>query len=96
MENGERLTVRLSSDALVLLNELVLLGKFKSESEAVRQAVDNLLDRHFTPEQKATVLESYRSRGKSSLSDFVSEDCDVRSTLNEVILRGLEAKKEGE
>lgn len=87
--NDERITVRLPSDKLALLQSLVGNGSYDNLSDVVREAVDEFIAANFTPENisKVTVdipkgnyieLESLVRNG-----DSVSMDDAIRNAVRE-------------
>jgi len=58
MTDTERVTVRLPSDTLTLLQSLVDEGQFSSLSEAVVTAVNDLIGARLTPEDVEQILAS--------------------------------------
>lgn len=80
----------MSSDSLALLEELVSRGEFGSETEAVRKAVEDLIDSHILAEEKAHILEKVAKRSQLSIKDFTSDGSDGEEVLKNVIARGLE------
>lgn len=87
MEGEERLTVRLSSEDVLLLNELVGKRVYENCTEAVREAVKRLLDDSFTPEEKAEILVKAESRRSLEPNDFTSDGADAEDILKNVITR---------
>ena len=96
MENEERVIVRLSSDDLLLLSELVNRHDYASEAEAVRAAGESLLESSFSPEQRAEVLERLRARSELDLNDFTADGTDAGKVLTDVIAKGLESDRKDE
>ncbi len=96
MDNEERVIVRLSSDDLLLLSELVNRHDYVSEAEAVRAAVESLLESSFSPEQRAEVLERLRARSELDLNDFTADGTDAGKVLTDVIAKGLESDRKDE
>jgi Arc/MetJ-type ribon-helix-helix transcriptional regulator len=96
MDNEERVIVRLSSDDLLLLSELVNRHDYASEAEAVRAAVESLLESRFSPEQRAEVLERLRARSELDLNDFTADGTDAGKVLTDVIAKGLESDRKDE
>lgn len=87
MEGEERLTVRLSSEDVLLLNELVGKRVYENCTEAVRKAVKRLLDESFTPEEKAEIIAKAESRRSLEPNDFTSDGTDAEEVLKNVITR---------
>lgn len=96
MDEEERLSVRLSSDDILLLKELVYLGRFPSEADAVKVAIHSFLDSCFSADEKQALLEKARSRRTLDLSAFTSNGSDANATLSKVIGKGLNSGEEGE
>lgn len=88
--------MRLSSDDLLLLSELVNRHDYVSEAEAVRAAVESLLESSFSPEQRAEVLERLRARSELDLNDFTADGTDAGKVLTDVIAKGLESDRKDE
>lgn len=89
MNSNERITVRLPSDKVRLLQSLVADGRYNNLSDVVREAVDEFIDANFTPDNisKVTVdlpkgnfieLESLIKNG-----DSVSMDDAIRNAVRE-------------
>lgn len=77
-----------------MLSELVARNDFRSESDAVRAAVETLLDSRFTPEEREQVLAKLRARSELDLNDFVADGEDAGRILENVIVRGLDDGKD--
>ena len=56
MGDLQKVTVRIPSDTVVLLQELVDRGEFVSMAEAVNCAVEDLIGERFTPEDRIEVV----------------------------------------
>ncbi len=91
MNSQERVTLRLSSDTLKILTSLVDSGEFSNISDVIRAAVDEFIDKRFTPENIAKIsvdlpktkvieLESLVRSG-----DSVSLDDAVRNAVREYV-----------
>ena len=93
MDGEERLTVRFSSEDIVLLNELVYRRKYGSPAEAVSEAVRSLIDREFSPEEKESILSKAESRRDLDINDFTSDGADAEEVLKNVIVRGMESER---
>lgn len=89
MADNERITVRLPADKLALLQSLVGTEDYDNLSDIVRQAVEEFIDRKYTPDNisKVTVdlpkgnvleLESLIKNG-----DSVSMDDAIRNAVRE-------------
>ena len=89
MASNERITVRLPTDKLALLESLVGTGDYDNLSDVVRDAVEQFIENRFTPENisKITVdlpkgnvleLESLIKNG-----DSVSMDDAIRNAVRE-------------
>ena len=89
MASNERITVRLPTDKLVLLESLVGTGDYDNLSDVVRDAVEQFIENRFTPENisKITVdlpkgnvleLETLIKNG-----DSVSMDDAIRNAVRE-------------
>ena len=89
MASNERITVRLPTDKLALLQSLVGTGDYDNLSDVVREAVDQFIESNFTPDNisKITVdlpkgnvleLESLIRDG-----DSVSMDDAIRNAVRE-------------
>ena len=88
---SERVTIRIPKDRLDALQRLVKQGDFSNLSDAIRAAIDNFVDSHFTPEhiEKLTVelpkgnvvkLEELVHSG-----DSISVDDAVRNAVREYV-----------
>ncbi len=93
MGTEERIVVRLSADQLVLLSELVRLGKYSSESDAVKDAVATLLKSFFTQEDAEKILAVRSAERSLNLDDFTSNDSPANEILLNVIAKGLESER---
>lgn len=93
MTQEERIVVRLSSEDLIFLSELVFRGKYVSESEAVRDAVRTLIDSHFSQDEKDSLLLKNEQRKSLDISDFAAEGKEAQKVLENVIKRGLESER---
>ena len=49
MVENQRITIRLPSDTMQKLEELVASGKYENKSDVIRQAIDSLIDEKVTP-----------------------------------------------
>lgn len=89
MVDTERITVRIPSDKVQALEELVKQGRFPTISDAIRAAIDSFVESHFTPEhiERVTVelpkgnvveLECLVKEG-----DSVSIDDAIRNAVRE-------------
>ena len=56
MSDLEKVTVRLPSDTVRLLRELVDRGEFSSMAEAVNRAVEEFVGERFTPEDRIEII----------------------------------------
>ena len=81
--------VDLTGDAYIVPEEV-------SEAEAVRAAVESLLESSFSPEQRAEVLERLRARSELDLNDFTADGTDAGKVLTDVIAKGLESDRKDE
>lgn len=88
---SERVTIRIPKDRLDALQKLVKQGEFGNLSDAIRAAIDNFVESHFTPEhiEKLTVelpkgnvvkLEELVHSG-----DSISVDDAVRNAVREYV-----------
>lgn len=95
MSDSERVTVRISSDKVQALQALVNRGEYPTVSDAIRAAIDILIEKHFTPEyiERITVelpkgnvveLESLVRQG-----DSISIDDAIRNAVREYIRKRL-------
>lgn len=89
MASTERVTIRIQSDKLTLLQSLVDRGEFENISDVLRVAMDEFIDSRFTPDNiskitvdlpkgNVTELESLIKEG-----DSVSLDDAVRNAVRE-------------
>ncbi len=88
MEGEEKLTFRLSSEDLALIEEMVLRHEYPSEAEAVREAVRAFIDGRFTDSEKADVLDKAARRRMLSLNEFTADGTDGEEILRNVITGG--------
>lgn len=82
MDSTERVGVRLSSEALAVLRELVDTGEFTSMSDAVREAVDALIRSRFTQEE---VFEIVGRQGSRKTVEFDSLVRDGETSLEDAV-----------
>ena len=96
MVDSERITIRLPSEKLQALQNLVDIGKYPTISDAIRAAIDSFIETHFTPEyiERVTVelpkgklieLEALVKDG-----DSVSIDDAIRNAVREYVRMRLE------
>jgi Arc/MetJ-type ribon-helix-helix transcriptional regulator len=96
MVDSERITIRLPSEKLHALQNLVDTGKYPTISDAIRAAIDSFIETHFTPEyiERVTVelpkgklieLEALVKDG-----DSVSIDDAIRNAVREYVRMRLE------
>jgi Arc/MetJ-type ribon-helix-helix transcriptional regulator len=96
MVDSERITIRLPSEKLQALQNLVDTGKYPTISDAIRAAIDSFIETHFTPEyiERVTVelpkgklieLEALVKDG-----DSVSIDDAIRNAVREYVRMRLE------
>lgn len=83
----------MSADQLVLLSELVRMGRYSSESDAVKDAVAALLKSFFTPDDAEKVLTARSAERSLDLDDFTSNDSPANEILFNVIAKGLESER---
>jgi len=100
MNDTERITVRLPSDKVQALQTLVRSGNYDTLSDAIRAAIDTLIEKHFTPEyiERVTVelpkgnvvdLESLVRKG-----DSVSIDDAIRNAVREYVRKRIDRAME--
>lgn len=77
MVSTEKVIVRLPPDTIRLLQELVDRGEFPNLSEAVRSAVDQFIDGHFSPDSIIEILEEPSDDGIIEMSALVHGDASV-------------------
>lgn len=94
MSDEERLSVRLSSDDILILKELVYRKEFDTESDAVREAIRLLIDSRFTKEELEKILSEAKSRADVDISMFIKDGSDAGQILGRVIERGLGSDRE--
>lgn len=86
---AERVTVRMPSEIVEKLQEMVDSGEYSNISEAIRSAVDEFLEKRFTPENlsKVTVdLPKTKVMELESLvrdGDSISLDDAIRNAVRE-------------
>jgi len=99
---SERITIRIDHHSLEMLQALVSSGKYENISEVMRAAIDQFIDRSFSPKhiQKITVelprgnaIELQRLVKKG---DSVSVDDAIRNAVREYLRRRLTPEKESE
>lgn len=93
MGGEERLSVRLPSDAVILLSELVSRKQYSNEAAAVRDAVRIFLESKFTDAEMSEIISSFKSKPVYNLNDFTSDAEDVSAVLGNVIDRGLSSER---
>ncbi len=94
MDGEKRVTVRLPADDLALIGLLVSDRKFGTETDFVRTAVEDLLERSFTPEQRESALARASGLGSADISDLTSDGSDAGDILREALDRSLSDRKE--
>lgn len=77
MGSMEKVTVRLSSDTVRMLQELVDRGDFPTLSDAVRSAVDHLVDDRFSSDSIIEIVETPYDDGIIEMSALVHGDADI-------------------
>lgn len=90
MTDGERLTVRLSSDEITLLKELVYRNEFETEADAVHHAIHQLLESRIPAGEWEEILAIAKSRPAVDINMFIKGDADASLILSKVIERGLD------
>ncbi len=88
--------MRFSSEDIVLLNELVYRGKYRSLAEAVNASVRATIDSELSDEEKAAALEKAESRRDLDISEFTSDGSDAEEVLKNVIVRGMESERKND
>lgn len=95
MVESERVTIRLDQGSLDTLESLVATGKYANISEVMRAAIEQFIDRNFSPKhiQKVTIelpkgnaVELQRLVKKG---DSVSVDDAIRNAVREYLRRRL-------
>jgi Arc/MetJ-type ribon-helix-helix transcriptional regulator len=88
---AERVTIRIPSERLDALNDLVKSGKYDTISDAIRAAIDNFIDTQFAPEYiKRLTLELPKGNVVKleelvKSGDSVSIEDAVRNAIREYI-----------
>jgi Arc/MetJ-type ribon-helix-helix transcriptional regulator len=89
MVTTDRITIRLPSDKLTVLQSLVDSGEFDNLSDAVRAAVDAFVNARFTPENIAKITVDLPKGNVVALEslvkdgDSVSLDDAIRNAVRE-------------
>lgn len=98
MVESQRVTIRLDQESLTTLESLVSSGKYANISDVMRTAIEQFIDRNFSPKhiQKVTVelpkgnaieLQKLVKKG-----DSVSVDDAIRNAVREYLRRRLTPK----
>lgn len=91
MESTERITVRLSSDTVLILRTLVENGTYQNLSDVVRDAIDDFISLKFTPENISKIMVELPKNRATELEDLikngdaVSMDDAIRNAVTEYI-----------
>lgn len=80
---SEQIAVRLSDDLAGRLDEVVRSGAFPSRAEAVRVAIDELLDGLRRRQVGAAIVEGYRRQPQTDDEVAVAEAAAIRSINTE-------------
>lgn len=91
MDSVEKVTVRLPPETISLLQVLVDRGDFRSLSDAVRGAVDEMVATHFSPEDISVLAVEHRGDDVLELGALVrsgstaSFDDDLRGAVRDFV-----------
>ena len=77
MASTERVTIRIQSDKLALLQNLVDSGEFESISDAIREAMDEFVRSRFTPENIAKITVDLPRGNVTELENLIKEGDSV-------------------
>ena len=77
MASTERVTIRIQSDKLALLQSLVDSGEFESISDAIREAMDEFVRSRFTPENIAKITVDLPRGNVTELENLIKEGDSV-------------------
>ena len=89
MASNERITVRLPTDKLALLQSLVGTGDYDNLSDVVRDAVDLFIESNFTPDNISKIMVDLPKGNVLELEslirdgDSVSMDDAIRNAVRE-------------
>jgi Arc/MetJ-type ribon-helix-helix transcriptional regulator len=95
MSDTERITIRIPSDKVDALEILVKEGKFPTISDAIRAAIENFVDSHFTPDHIERVTVELPKGNVVELEclvkdgDSVSIDDAIRNAVREYTRKRL-------
>lgn len=88
---SERVTIRIPTDRLIALQKLVDQGQFTNLSDAIRVAIDNFVETHFTPEHISKVTIELPKGNVMKLEelvhsgDSISVDDAIRNAVREYV-----------
>lgn len=83
MSGMEKVTVRLPSDTIRLLRELVDRGDFHSMAEAVNCAVEDFIGERFSPEDRVEIIAS-PEEGIIEFGSLLHSDSDSDTITGEL------------
>ncbi|MGI6009511.1 MAG: ribbon-helix-helix domain-containing protein [Methanomethylophilus sp.] len=91
MEGESKLTVRIPSDDLALIDSLVDRKEYASRNDLVKQAVKELLAHSYSEEERREVLQAAAEAERHDPSEF--SDGDPSSELAAAYRESLERKR---
>ena len=88
-EDSERVTVRLLSKDLKVLESLVKSGKYATLSEVIRAAINNFIETQFAPDNISKLTISFPKGNVVKLEEFVksgeSDSISVEDAVRNVV-----------
>ncbi|MEM2943955.1 MAG: ribbon-helix-helix domain-containing protein [Methanomassiliicoccales archaeon] len=95
MTETERITVRIPAEKLKALQELVKKGSYPTVSDAIREAIDAIIEKHFTPEHIKRITVELPKGNVVDLENLVREgdsvsiDDAIRNAVREYVRRRI-------
>jgi len=74
MDPTEKITVRLSPDTIILLQELVDRGEYGSLSESVSDAIGKLIVSKFAPTEAAEIRKEHERKKPLKMESLLSDE----------------------
>ena len=73
MPSTERVTIRISSDSVDKMQELVAAGEFETITDVIRAAVDEFLSKYYSPENVKKVTVDIPKNNAVELESLVND-----------------------
>ncbi|MBC7108290.1 MAG: ribbon-helix-helix protein, CopG family [Methanomassiliicoccales archaeon] len=95
MTETERITVRIPAEKVKALQELVKRGSYPTISDAVREAIDTIIEKHFTPEHIKRITVELPKGNVVELENLVKEgdsvsiDDAIRNAVREYVRKRI-------